>query len=923
MQISRGGLEGQSPSSPATRAARRNTSAETQGVLEYTFNDTSGVYSIEVFTYDETDGEATITVEVNGVEVGAYTLDQNPGGAVPSFGNRTSFTISDLSLNTGDVVRIIGNNNVEEWSRIDEIVIDGGPVAPTPAPTPAPSNDIIVEAEDIIDTGYVVQTSPVASEGEYASLFNLDENNSSETGTLEHVFTGASGAYDIDLNVFDESDGQAEIIVSVNGAAVGSVTLDGDTGVTGVSGDNLVSYTLPGVQLETGDTITLASARNLNEWARIDNIVYRETTLAPTPAPTPTDSGTIRLEAEDIISSGYGVQNSTAASGSAYASLFNGVVANSPDTGELEHTFNGSDGVYALEVHAFDEDDGEATVTVLVNGEEVGTQTLNQDLGEPGVAATNLVGLTFPDLALQNGDTVTIRGNRDGAEWARIDEIVYTKTANIFSVQAEDMQTDGFVTETWNGIAAENEVRSLYLGSNSVGTLSHTFTGSDATYTLQVMAFDENDGQGQIDVYLNGELLSSFDLSQDLGVPGVAVENRVALEITDVVVRQGDVLEMRGVRNQQEFVRIDEVVFTETGAAPALPLPTAPNVITVQAEDMIPDGFVDETWTGIAVNDQVATLYRGSNTEGSLTYTFDGPTATYNLAVDTFDENDGTGQVELLVNGVQVASTVLNADLGEPGVDAANSVSLDAAGVVLRAGDEIEIRAVRDAQEFIRIDQISFTEAGPAPTPTETITVEAESLTASGYVSESWAGIASGDAVASLYTGDDQGSLSYTFAGDPGEYTLSVNTFEENDGASTIEVLINGQSVNTTVLDGDFGRAGVETLNAFAIDVSALQLRSGDVIEIRGTRDNGEYARIDSLTFTPTGPEVSAVQAQAVALKTADGFLLSASSEKQIVAATETASTPDATASQNTVSEVLTPEIDMSPMSTPDDDFLA
>ena len=119
------------------------------------------------------------------------------------------------------------------------------------------------------------------------------------------------------------------------------------------------------------------------------------------------------IEAEDIILNGYGVQGSGAASGGEYASLFNGTVEASPNSGELQYTFDGERGVYAIEVFVFDENDGSSPITVRVNGAVVGSHIMDEQLGTPGVSAANLTSFILTDVILEDGDVVTFQGSRD------------------------------------------------------------------------------------------------------------------------------------------------------------------------------------------------------------------------------------------------------------------------------------------------------------------------------------------------------------------------------------------------------------------------------------------------------------------------------------------------------------------------------
>ncbi|MEO1786489.1 MAG: hypothetical protein AAFR41_05640, partial [Pseudomonadota bacterium] len=123
---------------------------------------------------------------------------------------------------------------------------------------------------------------------------------------------------------------------------------------------------------------------------------------------------------------------------------------------------------------------------------------------------------------------------------------------------------------------------------------------------------------------------------------------------------------------------------------------------------------------------------------------------------------------------------------------------------------------------------------------------EAESLQLAGYVTETRNDASGGSGIKVGGTGS--ATASDTFSGTSGNYTLTVNYFDESDGVSTFELLVNGQIVDAWV--GDGGRSGLGT--AASRDI-AVSLNPGDTIAIRGTVGGEEFARIDSLDLVANG----------------------------------------------------------------------
>ena len=134
----------------------------------------------------------------------------------------------------------------------------------------------------------------------------------------------------------------------------------------------------------------------------------------------------VTVQAEDTtLTSGFVVENHSAATGGQVAGLFTGDPGTSPSSGVLEFAFSGADGTYGMQIGLFDENDGASQLTIEVNGSQVGTYTMDENLGSGGINATTRTSFVISDLNLSNGDTVRISATQNGTEWVRIDEIVF------------------------------------------------------------------------------------------------------------------------------------------------------------------------------------------------------------------------------------------------------------------------------------------------------------------------------------------------------------------------------------------------------------------------------------------------------------------------------------------------------------------
>ena len=153
-------------------------------------------------------------------------------------------------------------------------------------------------------------------------------------------------------------------------------------------------------------------------------------------------------------------------------------------------------------------------------------------------------------------------------------------------------------------------------------------------------------------------------------------------------------------------------------------------------------------------------------------------------------------------------------------------------------------------------------------------TTEAETLTLAGdYLVEDNSNASGGQTIKSTGTGTATGA----FTGEDGTYEFAVNFFNENDGASEYVVYVNGIEVETWTGAGGSSGWVIDT-HAFQLDLNA-----GDVITIEGSKNAGEYARIDTITVTdasllpppppPPAADIGLGRTEAEDLILTDGFI--------------------------------------------------
>lgn len=336
----------------------------------------------------------------------------------------------------------------------------------------------------------------------------------------------------------------------------------------------------------------------------------------PDPNPTPTPAGSpITIQAESMTLSGYTVESRPEASG--------GELIQTQGTGSAATTFTGDEGTYDLVLSYFDENDGQSEVTVKA-GDQTYVLKFDQDLGTENYPTANnrIVRQVVSGIQLSTGDTIEIQGGKNGEEYARVDYIELVpegatpseslnysgpdldpvnpdpvnpdpvdpdpvdptpkpdpapdptptpeptpSTPSTVHLEAESMTLSGYSVES-RPVASGGEL----IRTDSSGQATSTFEGVSGAYDLILSYFDENDGQSDVTVKVGDQTYAlTFDRDQGENYP--ADNNRIVRKIASGInVSAGDVIEIQGDKNVEEYARVDYIELVPEGGAPSEPL---------------------------------------------------------------------------------------------------------------------------------------------------------------------------------------------------------------------------------------------------------------------------------------------------------------------------------------------------------------
>ncbi|MGQ4648344.1 Calx-beta domain-containing protein [Lyngbya aestuarii] len=408
------------------------------------------------------------------------------------------------------------------------------------------------EAEDMVLANYLVEKGNSATSG--GKLISLYQAGSS-TGTASFNFSGGNGNYDVVVGYFDENDGQAQLNVSMAGNQY-NWSLNQNLGSAAVSSQNLVKLTIAtGVNLTSGETITLSGTANQAEWARVDYIEFIPLADALPPVVNP---GSIAFS-----SSTFSVQEDDTALQEVTLTRTGGT------QGQVSVTLTPTNGTASTAdydstplVISFADGETQKTVAIpLVDDNLVeASETINLSLNNPTGGAT-LGSQQTAVLTIVDNDTATTP--------------VPSNTP--VRIEAENMSLTNYLVESATPASA-NKLITLFNSGQTQGSATAQFTGAAGSYNVVVGYFDENDGKSSLSAQI-GSSQYNWVFDQNLGSAAVRSQNLVKRTIaTGVTLTPGETITLSGTANQAEWARVDYIDFIPVEyTPPSSPSPTPSN----------------------------------------------------------------------------------------------------------------------------------------------------------------------------------------------------------------------------------------------------------------------------------------------------------------------------------------------------------
>lgn len=236
----------------------------------------SGEYTVTLHAFDETDGDAILRLSGNGFSK-QVRLDEGRAAGNATSKNRVAHSFT-VGLFEGDDLTLTGIADRSEYARVDKIsfellrAFDDSPEV------------IEIQSEDMQRSGFRRETIPEF--GEVVSLRHAQK------GTLETIFKGKSGHYNLIVNTFDEDDGESQLTVRKNNSRIDRWRLDEDLNDGFATDRSKVQRVIKRVYLRHGDEIKIEGERDGQEFVRIESLVIADVDASsgpPKPKEPPID----------------------------------------------------------------------------------------------------------------------------------------------------------------------------------------------------------------------------------------------------------------------------------------------------------------------------------------------------------------------------------------------------------------------------------------------------------------------------------------------------------------------------------------------------------------------------------------------------------------------------------------------------------
>lgn len=260
-----------------------SASTNATGTATTVFTGPTANYNVTLTVIDEAGGQPSVDFYNMSYKFGNYVFTQAPVGTTQT---QVITLWSNANIKSGDTIKLIGYPNGSATARIDKIVF-----------TPVSSG-----------TSYTYEAEAMSLSGAYVaedSYIRLAASTTA-TGTLTQTFGGATGNYDVSINVVDQAGGTPSVDFYNMSYKFGNYQYN----LAPAGKTQAQTITIRNANIKSGDTFKIIGYPSGTASAIVDSVVF--TPLASAPPYTSTivsSSSGLCLEATGTTAGATVVQN--------------------------------------------------------------------------------------------------------------------------------------------------------------------------------------------------------------------------------------------------------------------------------------------------------------------------------------------------------------------------------------------------------------------------------------------------------------------------------------------------------------------------------------------------------------------------------------------------------------------------------------
>ncbi len=620
------------------------------------------------------------TGEQNVIVSGNVLVDNGFGADSDSDGGTLSVVAGTFSTAQSGSVQIFANGDFTYTSTLGffgadsfEYTLEDGQggsdsatvtlnIAEAPPP-PEDAEPILYEAEDLLLAGYDIKSHGATSGGQYVEVQGLNGS----TGTINLDFDGVDGLYALNINYFDETDGDATYSLRLNGAEIHSWVADTAEGSRFLAESSKRTETIRNIDLENGDNLELFATRVDGDAAKVDSFYFE---------PDDGDTNLDPIAVDKHLSS------------ESFAAPTSLSVLVDPNTG--------------LPVDSDPDGDTLSVVAETVQS----LRGFDVTIGSDGFAQISNNGYVGSDRF-----TYSITDGNGGAASATYYLNTYSAEAVAFTLEAENLEiVSGGAIKTHRLASDSSFVEGTSALFPTILNVIENFEtaellsdGGSYGYDITFNYFDESDGVALYSLQKNGLEIASWSADRNDGnAAWIAPSTQSDFTVENVSLALGDDLTLFIQRESGDYGRIDNIDFTRSDITII-----EPSVFEYEAESLALSGAYRIGNDSDASGGQLAELFPSTST-GAISVEWIEGSGVFDLKVDYFDENDGAPVYVVKVNGAEVGGWVADQDFGTAYATAASLTSETLPDIALSTGDILTIEVVGAAGEPARVDKLTF-----------------------------------------------------------------------------------------------------------------------------------------------------------------------------------------------------------------------